>query len=226
MNYEDDKAAYWRNCDAWTFSELQCLLDGRWPESIDVPPSSLSVTLVQTGEQLGTDGVVEVLGGVISPMPGVHSLKRAILDAIATGALTPIAIRSIDAVKLHGSDGEIRFKPADAIAWVASRGCFPDFPFSTEPRKPAMGSSTAEVEHSGPIGDQSRRLRLLRELGGDVKWMGGEWSITGLSELIKREKADARARTSDKTVREDLKKAAQEEREQRRGGAMFHDGRR
>lgn len=167
MNYEENKAAYWRNCEAWTFSEVQCLLDGQWPDSIDEPPSSLSATLIQTGEQIGADGMCEVVGYAIDRLPHVHSLKRTILDAIAAGALTPMTIPSISGVKLHGSDGEPRFRPAEVIAWASSRESFPDFPFSLESLPTPAREATRAVSRAAS--QDAAVLQALADAGFDPK---------------------------------------------------------
>lgn len=165
MNYEDDKAAYWRNCDLWTFSEVQCLLDGQWPDSTDAPPSSLSVTLIQMGEQLGADGVVEVVGDIIDPMPHLHGLRRAILDAIAGGALAPVLISPLPGTKLYRGDEEQRFKPPEVIAWATSRGCFPNFPFLLDSLPASMREAyradqeVAEAEQGAAIDGGTKQAK-------------------------------------------------------------------
>ncbi|MBY0453842.1 MAG: hypothetical protein K2Q11_03035 [Burkholderiaceae bacterium] len=74
-NYEDDKARYWRNCDLWTFNEVQFLLNGQWPED-KPPPSSLNLILLETEFDVDhplEDGSVmtttETEAKVINPLP-------------------------------------------------------------------------------------------------------------------------------------------------------------
>ncbi len=59
--------------------------------------------------------------------------------------------------------------------------------------------------------DPPRRLAALKILGGSVRWLRGEWQIKGISKLVKQEKEQKRARSDEKTIRSDLKKAAEDE---------------
>jgi hypothetical protein len=68
--------------------------------------------------------------------------------------------------------------------------------------------------------DPVRRLALLRTLGGGAKYSHCEWKFTGISLLVKREKDDGRKRSSEKTIRDDLKEAAQAELDAKRAGAF------
>ncbi|SEQ33483.1 hypothetical protein [Giesbergeria anulus] len=134
MGYENDRAGYWRNCDLWSFSEVQCLLNGEWPDECDHPPSSLNVCLLElktkVTHELG-DGTFLVEdkneAHVIRSVPEDVGLPRMIEDAITAGKLTPIAHYTAPRYKHHL---EPRFRPDEVIAWAISRGCFPDFPFN------------------------------------------------------------------------------------------------
>ena len=78
-----------------------------------------------------------------------------------------------------------------------------------EPRaEPAPGAGAAGGAESDPV----RRLRALRALGGNVRWFRNGWQITGIHDLERQEKAAGRARSSQKTIRGDLKQAAEDER--------------
>lgn len=70
--------------------------------------------------------------------------------------------------------------------------------------------------------DPERRLALLRELGGAAKYTRCEWKFTGIKALVDSEKANGRKRSTEKTIRADLKEAAHNERDESRAG--FHDG--
>ena len=65
------------------------------------------------------------------------------------------------------------------------------------------------------MADPERRLIALRELGGTAKWKrrGGvqAWQFTGITELVQQEKAQGRKRHDEKTIREDLREAAEAE---------------
>jgi len=72
------------------------------------------------------------------------------------------------------------------------------------------------------IPEPQRRIALLRTLGGTAKYKNSEWAFTGITRLVAKEKADGRKRCTEKTVRVDLKEAAQAERAANRAG--FGDG--
>ena len=71
--------------------------------------------------------------------------------------------------------------------------------------------------------DPERRLALLRTLGGTARYTAGEWKFTGITDLVAGEKSAGRARRDVKTIRDDLKKAAQAERDARSAG-VFANG--
>ena len=134
VDYESDKARYWRACDVWTFNEVLFLLNGEWPNGDRNPPSSLNIDLLEclneTVHDMGDDGFLtfqETENQVLNPVPDGVPLRQIVEDAVAAGSLTPLSF--------HGSpkykrDFELRFRPGEVIAWATSRGCFPDFPFS------------------------------------------------------------------------------------------------
>lgn len=68
--------------------------------------------------------------------------------------------------------------------------------------------------------DSERRLARLRELGGSAKYKNSAWKFTGISALVEREKSEGRKRSDEKTIRADLKEAAQDELDARRAGAF------
>lgn len=83
--------------------------------------------------------------------------------------------------------------------------------------KPVLthGTATETDKHkSEPV----RRLAALRAMGGDITYERHGWKIRGISELVKQEKLNHRQRCSEKTIRDDLKSAAEDEREARRAG--------
>lgn len=75
----------------------------------------------------------------------------------------------------------------------------------------ASPETTRAAQPTVPEPDSTRRLRKLRELGGRVQWFEGDWKIIGINELEARERAEGRPRVSQKTIRTDLKEAAQAE---------------
>jgi hypothetical protein len=76
----------------------------------------------------------------------------------------------------------------------------------------------AVVPASDARPDPERRLALLRELGGAAKYARCEWTFTGIKALVTSEKAAGRKRSTEKTVRADLKEAAQNERDAKNAG--------
>ena len=74
--------------------------------------------------------------------------------------------------------------------------------------------------------DPERRLARLRELGGNATYKRGEWKITGILALVASEKSQSRKRSDEKTIRADLKEAAENEREAKRANAFSGLGQR
>ena len=66
--------------------------------------------------------------------------------------------------------------------------------------------------------DPERRLARLRALGGSATYKRGEWKIIGITYLVESEKSEGRKRSDEKTIRADLKEAAQNELDARRAG--------
>ena len=243
VDYESDKARYWRACDVWTFNEVLFLLNGEWPNGDRNPPSSLNIDLLEclneTVHDMGEDGFLtfqETENQVLNPVPDGVPLQQIVEDAVAAGSLTPLSF--------HGSpkykrDFELRFRPSEVIAWATSRGCFPDFPFSEtdadmgNPAHPTqavafvVADSASNAPAPTPVEpelstqeapDPERRLSRLRELGGSAKHRSGEWRFTGIASLVASEKAQGRSRIDEKTIRADLKEALQNELEAKRAG--------
>lgn len=78
--------------------------------------------------------------------------------------------------------------------------------------------ATAPATASDARPDPERRLALLRELGGSPKYSRCEWTFTGIRALVDTEKANGRKRSTEKTIRADLKEAAQNERDAKNAG--------
>lgn len=74
------------------------------------------------------------------------------------------------------------------------------------------------VAASGVTPDPERRLALLRSFGGTANYKHGEWKFTGIGALVAHEKVEGRKRSTEKTIRADLKEAAQNERDASRAG--------
>ncbi len=100
VDYESDKASYWKNCDVWTLSEVQFLLDGQWPDKGKEPPSSLTMHLVESKKEIVHDmGNGHILVAeerelhVFHPVPDGVTLIQLVEEAIAAGRLSPLRQR-------------------------------------------------------------------------------------------------------------------------------------
>lgn len=90
--------------------------------------------------------------------------------------------------------------------------------FATQPQPLPMPSPAQNA--ADPTPDPERRLTLLRKLGGSPKYARGEWKFTGIAALVANEKANGFKRCTEKTIRADLKEAAQAELEAKRAGVF------
>ena len=77
----------------------------------------------------------------------------------------------------------------------------------------------ATMPSVAPVPDVVDRLAQLRALGGTSTYANGDWKFTRIGALSANEKAAGRNRNDEKTIREDLKNAAQKERDAGRAGA-------
>lgn len=103
--------------------------------------------------------------------------------------------------------------------WGESRK--PPHVFSTESAPEPQAATPAPVADSASndaTPDPERRLALLRALGGSATYRRNEWKFTGIAALVASEKSEGCKRSDEKTIRADLKEAAQNEREARRAG--------
>lgn len=107
--------------------------------------------------------------------------------------------------------GLVRVLPGSVKAWRSAVGR-PEWALLRA--VPATSASTTGPIHSEP----QRRLAALRALGGDVTRSGRDWSITGIAALEAKERAEGYGRSSQKTIRADLKKAAEDESNAKRAG--------
>ena len=85
------------------------------------------------------------------------------------------------------------------------------------PAKP-LAAPGVGIDSNSTTPDPERRLALLRALGGSATYRRNEWKFTGIAALVASEKSEGCKRSDEKTIRADLKEAAQNEREARRAG--------
>jgi hypothetical protein len=91
---------------------------------------------------------------------------------------------------------------------VAKANDAPPAPVSVQPPSGAIEQTQ----------DPERRLARLRALGGSAKYKNGHWRFSGTSKLVTLERSDGRKRIDEKTIRADLREAAENERTARRAG--------
>ena len=110
-----------------------------------------------------------------------------------------------------------------AYEYAKYRGLWP----SAKPMPPARPLNEAPAPEAAPAApefsaqeapDPERRLARLRELGGSAKYRDGNWRFTGITLLVADEEEQCRRRRDEKTIRADLKEAAQNELEAKRAG--------
>lgn len=105
--------------------------------------------------------------------------------------------------------------------WGESRR--PCLVFSTAAQAQPQAAPPAPVADSASTDttpDPERRLARLRALGGHAKFKHNEWKFTGIAVLVASEKSEGRNRSDEKTIRADLKEAAESEREAKRANAF------
>lgn len=117
------------------------------------------------------------------------------------------------------SDAHDLLSAKEITRWLESQNApykFTSENFSDAPTSsPSAPAPVGALDHTS---DTERRLALLRELGGSAKYMRNEWRFTGIVALVAREKVDGRKRCDEKTIRADLKEAAQAERDSKNAG--------
>ena len=119
-----------------------------------------------------------------------------------------------------------KIKLLDFLEWASKNSwALPDgFPGTLEPVARAGQLQAVPVEAAPvvEVPDPERRLAALRALGGSAKWKRGRgvqvWQFTGIQKLVAQEKTDGRKRIDEKTIRADLREAAEAENMEKRNG--------
>lgn len=88
----------------------------------------------------------------------------------------------------------------------------------TAPAAPPEAVPVVNSASESTIPDPERRLARLRALGGAEKYKRGEWKFAGITKLVVIEKSEGRKRSDEKTIRADLREAADNEREAKQAG--------
>ena len=121
-----------------------------------------------------------------------------------------------------------RHEPHYYLQWSSGKGCPPFwYEWASDAKlfiskAPAQTAATpapvVAVSASGGSPDPERRLARLRELGGNAKYSRCDWQFAGIGKLVASEKSEGRNRNDEKTIRADLREAAQAEQDEKRAG--------
>lgn len=220
----------WRYPEDFQLHVAACLVAGkrplaqrRYPHPNDLPPEAcpyleMMVQAYVKGEAVRA-GFVDFTGDERLLLVGVPPERAAFLGMLQT-LKPPDELRRLFSVVV--SRNEIR-------RWLSATGIKSKFDFSgrnvsvNAANAGALDPATdvASLPARGPhwvASEQSRRLKLLYELGGRVEKRNGEWTFLGIGSLIQREKNVDQQRTDAKTIRADLRAAFEAELEERRTG--------
>lgn len=134
-------------------------------------------------------------------------------EAQIISALEAGLVRSFPA-SVASPNGHTKILKQELLPWLRSRG-FVDL-------ADQISGPTQVPDGMAKLDDPARRLAALRALGGSVQKVGTDWKFRGIKELVAQEKAAGNARSDEKTIRADLRRAAEDEQSARRAG--FCDG--
>jgi hypothetical protein len=207
--------SHWDFLNQFTPKEAAALIAGVDPrEAIGNSPIAIRI------DEATVKAFIAVARGEPPPPDGLLTRELAI-------TLHPDFVPSIflDATgsTLHGIETLDR---AEIVRWLSAIGAKSIYQFDLGSRlpidappeqSPATPAPVVAVKPaSDAMPDPERRLALLRALGGDAKYSRGDWTFKGISALVASEKG--RKRSTEKTIREDLKEAVQNERDAGRAG--------
>lgn len=125
------------------------------------------------------------------------------------------------------------FERSEVARWLTATGIASEFDFGVNAVNSGQSGRMAQTRNPSPapeaaasadggLADPERRLAQLRALGGSAIRKQCDWKFPGITALVAREKAEGRKRSDEKTIRKDLRKAAQAEQDAKRAG--FADG--
>ena len=136
--------------------------------------------------------------------------ERVVISAAETGVLMSAPI-DVTAPDIH-----TKISMASLMPWLQAQG-YDDLAakLSTTMTANNMHGSLSTVPQLPNMSDPERRLKALRDLGGDAKWTRyrgqQQWRFTKIKELVAQEKHAVKPRSDEKTIRKDLTDAAQAE---------------
>lgn len=193
-NFDD-----WRMRDSMTVYEVACLMNGFDPRAM-------------------ADATVRDLEDPTYPfgIPFDTAWDEGLLiAALAAGTLLSAP------PNVAAANKNTRIQAESLVPWLKAKG-YEDLAMelSTRPGPGALRSGSTNAPPSTPknpeMTEPERRLKALRELGGEARWKHyrGEtqWCFTKISELVTAEKHAGRKRHDEKTIRKDLREAAETER--------------
>jgi hypothetical protein len=136
--------------------------------------------------------------------------ERAVISAVETGILlsAPTNVTSPD---IHTKISMVSLLP-----WLQAQG-YDDLAakLGTTMTAYSMHGPLSTVPQLQNVSDPERRLKALRDLGGDAKWTRyrgqQQWRFKKIKELVAQEKHAVKPRSDEKTIRKDLTDAAEAE---------------
>ena len=139
--------------------------------------------------------------------PDLSHEQRRLVSAILTGNLKSFPANPAT------PDSDTQIDVATLIPWLRAQR-YIDLADGLE------GSTKTLTTHSTGRTVAQLRLAGLLAIGGSANQVAGRgWKFTGIKELVATEKAAGKPRSDEKTIRRDLKSAAQEERDAKSAGA-------
>lgn len=153
-----------------------------------------------------------------------YGLERVQFDgviqrAVQSGLLQPRAPGACVPVPFAGAGSVVTVN--DLVRFLADIQCSVEIrrtKASAQPQAAAPAPVVADSASTETTPDPERRLARLRALGGNATYKRGVWKIIGITDLVESEKSEGRKRSDEKTIRADLKEAAQNELDARRAG--------
>ena len=165
--------------------------------------------------------------GVSHKHAGALAWPRDTTKAQAFEAAMDAAVDAGEFVSfIHKSDRR-HFQIEELASWPGCPAIAPDSPLVFWLGEPDAQQAAPQAAPPAPVADSAsndttpdpeRRLARLRALGGSATYKRGEWKIIGITALVESEKIEGRKRSDEKTIRADLKEAAQNELDARRAG--------
>lgn len=139
--------------------------------------------------------------------------ERALISAVETGLLLSAPVNVTE------PDTHTKISVSSLLPWLRAQG-YHDL--AAELNTPMVTNSVqgqlAQAPPSPIVSEPARRLKALRDLGGDAKWLKMKWRFTKIKELVGQEKRAGKLRSDEKTIRKDLTEAAEAESMKRRSG--------